>query len=197
MCKRKHTWQWLITIPANSFSLEAFTDFLLGSPVILEIPVAWFLGHFTTRTKFSTCHLIEPADLVWFLNSKNHLSEESQPSRRVAHPQAIAWKANVVESREFARNFPTEKVKNEAEVRGITPVSANDWGKNTAAVAINLYLFAFLFWPLRACSKCMWQRVLLGVFFFVCELVCWCALLGCFFVYMIKNVDSECSVWKK
>jgi hypothetical protein len=39
--------------------------------------------------------------------------------------------------------FPDE-VQNEAEVRGSTPVSANDWGKNTAAVA-ELIKFA-LYW---------------------------------------------------
>jgi hypothetical protein len=45
-------------------------------------------------------------------------------------------KAYVVECRVFASYFPSDEVQNEAEVRGSTPVSANDWGKNTAAVAV-------------------------------------------------------------
>ena len=32
--------------------------------------------------------------------------------------------------------FPERRGPNEAVVRGSTPVSANDWGKNTAAVAV-------------------------------------------------------------
>jgi hypothetical protein len=36
----------------------------------------------------------------------------------------------------FASHFPSDKVQNEAEIRGSTPVSANDWGKNTTAVAV-------------------------------------------------------------
>ena len=40
-------------------------------------------------------------------------------------------KANVVECRVFASHF-----QNESEVTGSTPVSANDWGKNTTAVAV-------------------------------------------------------------
>jgi hypothetical protein len=39
------------------------------------------------------------------------------------------------------------KVQNEAEVRGSTPVSANDWGKNTTAVAV-LIKFALYWAPL-------------------------------------------------
>ena len=45
-------------------------------------------------------------------------------------------KAYVVECRVFASYFQSDEVQNEAEVRGSTPVSANDWGKNTAAVAV-------------------------------------------------------------
>ena len=41
-------------------------------------------------------------------------------------------KANVVEYRVFAGHFPSDVVQNEAEIRGSTPVSASDWGKNTA-----------------------------------------------------------------
>jgi hypothetical protein len=45
----------------------------------------------------------------------------------------------------FARShFPSDEVQNEAEVRGSTTVLANDWGKNTTAVAI-LIKFA-LYW---------------------------------------------------
>ena len=43
---------------------------------ILGIPVAWFLDHFTTRTRLRT-DLVEPADLIWFLYSKNHLTGDS------------------------------------------------------------------------------------------------------------------------
>jgi len=39
-------------------------------------------------------------------------------------------------------HFPSDEVQNEAVVRGSTPVSANNWGKNTAAMAI-LIQFAF------------------------------------------------------
>ena len=38
----------------------------------------------------------------------------------------------------FASHFPSDKVQDEAEVRGSIPVLANDWGKNTAAVAVLL-----------------------------------------------------------
>ena len=31
------------------------------------------MDHFTTKTRLRTC-LAEPADLIWFLNSKNHLT---------------------------------------------------------------------------------------------------------------------------
>jgi len=44
----------------------------------------------------------------------------------------------------FASHFPSDKVQNEAEIRRSTPVSANDWGKNTAPVAV-LIEFA-LYW---------------------------------------------------
>jgi len=40
--------------------------------------------------------------------------------------------------------FPEQRVQNEAEVRGSTPVPANEWGKNTAAAAA-LIKFA-LYW---------------------------------------------------
>ena len=40
-------------------------------------------------------------------------------------------KASAVECRVFASHFPSDEVQNEAEIRGSTPVSANDWGKNT------------------------------------------------------------------
>jgi len=36
----------------------------------------------------------------------------------------------------FASHFPSDEVQNEAEIRGSTPVSANDWGKNTTPVAV-------------------------------------------------------------
>jgi len=44
----------------------------------------------------------------------------------------------------FASHFPSDEVQNEAEVRGSPPVSANDWGKNTTAVAV-LIKFALKF----------------------------------------------------
>ena len=40
-------------------------------------------------------------------------------------------KANVVECCVFASHYPSDEVQNEAEISGSTPVSANDWGKNT------------------------------------------------------------------
>ena len=39
-------------------------------------------------------------------------------------------KANVVECRVFTSHFPSDEVQEKAQVRGSTPVSANDWGKN-------------------------------------------------------------------
>jgi len=45
-------------------------------------------------------------------------------------------KASVAEYRVFASHSPSDEVQNEAQVRGSTPVSANDLGKNTAAMAI-------------------------------------------------------------
>jgi len=39
-------------------------------------------------------------------------------------------------------HFPCDEVQNEAEVRGSTPVSASDWGKNTAAWASLISLCA-------------------------------------------------------
>jgi len=48
-------------VPLPSLRLtEPFTDLLLGSPEALGIPVAWFLDHFTTRTRLRT-DLAEPA----------------------------------------------------------------------------------------------------------------------------------------
>ena len=44
----------------------------------------------------------------------------------------------------FASQIPSGKVQNVAEVRGSTPVLANDWGKNMAAVVV-LIDFA-LYW---------------------------------------------------
>ena len=41
-------------------------------------------------------------------------------------------------------HFPSDEVRDEAEVRGSTPVPGSDWGKNTAAVAV-LIKFA-LYW---------------------------------------------------
>ena len=54
-------------------------------------------------------------------------------------------KASVVECRVFASHFPSDEVQNEAEIRGSTPVSANDWGKNTTTAAI-LIEFALYCW---------------------------------------------------
>jgi len=39
----------------------------------------------------------------------------------------------------FASHFPSDEVQNEAEIRGSTPVSANDWGKNTTPVAVLIF----------------------------------------------------------
>jgi hypothetical protein len=36
----------------------------------------------------------------------------------------------------FASHFPSDEVQDEAKVRKNTPASANDWGKNTAAVVV-------------------------------------------------------------
>jgi len=38
--------------------------------------------------------------------------------------------------------FPSDEVQDETEVRGSTPVSANDWGKNTAAWPYSLSLLS-------------------------------------------------------
>jgi len=66
-------------------------------------------------------------------------------------------KANVVECRVFASHFPSDEVQNEFEIRGSTPVSANDWGKNTAAVAV-LIEFA-LYWASLILLRAVQLRV--------------------------------------
>ena len=45
-------------------------------------------------------------------------------------------KANAAGCRVFASHFPSDEVQDEAKVRKNTPASANDWGKNTAAVVV-------------------------------------------------------------
>ena len=57
-------------------------------------------------------------------------------------------KANVVGCRMFARHFPSDEVQDEAEVRGNAPVSAHDWSKNTAAVAVFIDFALYLTRPL-------------------------------------------------
>ena len=57
----------------------------------------------------------------------------------------------------FASHFPSEKVQNEAENRGGTPVSANDWGKNTTPAAV-LIEFA-LYWASLILLRAMQLRV--------------------------------------
>ena len=57
----------------------------------------------------------------------------------------------------FASHFPSDEVQDEAEVRGSTPVSANDWGKNMAAVAV-LINFA-LYWPSMISMRAMQLEV--------------------------------------
>ena len=52
---------------------------------------------------------------------------------------------------------PSDKVQNEGEIRGSTPVSANDWGKNTAPVAV-LIDFA-LYWASLILLRAMQLRV--------------------------------------
>ena len=61
-------------------------------------------------------------------------------------------KANVVECRVFASHF-----QNESEVTGSTPVSANDWGKNTTTVAV-LIEFA-LYWASLILLRAVQLRV--------------------------------------
>jgi len=53
--------------------------------------------------------------------------------------------------------FPERRGPNEAVVRGSTPVSANDWGKNTAAVAV-LIKFA-LNWAFLILLRAMQLKV--------------------------------------
>ena len=48
----------------------------------------------------------------------------------------------------FARHFPSDEVQDEAEVRGNAPVSAHDWSKNTAAVAVFIDFALYLTRPL-------------------------------------------------
>ena len=61
------------------------------------------------------------------------------------------------QGRVFASHFPSDEVQDEAEVRGSTPVSANDWGKNMAAVAV-LINFA-LYWPSMISMRAMQLEV--------------------------------------
>ena len=53
-------------------------------------------------------------------------------------------KAHVVGRRVFASHFRSDEVQDEAEVRGSTPVSANDWGKNTTLVAVLIEFALYL-----------------------------------------------------
>ena len=57
----------------------------------------------------------------------------------------------------FASHFPIDEVQNEAEIRGSTPVSANDWCKNTTPVAV-LIEFA-LYWASLILLRAMQLRV--------------------------------------
>ena len=57
----------------------------------------------------------------------------------------------------IASHFPSDKVQNEAEIRGSTPVSANDWGKKTTPVAV-LIEFA-LYWASLILLRAMQLRV--------------------------------------
>jgi len=66
-------------------------------------------------------------------------------------------KANVIECRVFASRFPSDEVQNEAEIRGSTPVSANDWGKNTTIVAILIDLA--LYWASLILLRAVQLRV--------------------------------------
>ena len=43
-----------------------------------------------------------------------------------------------------ASHFPSDEVQYETEIRGSTPVSANDWGKNTTPVAV--FIEFALYW---------------------------------------------------
>ena len=66
-------------------------------------------------------------------------------------------KANVVECRVFASHFPSDEVQNEAEIRGSTPVSANDWGKNATPVAV--LIESVLYWASLILLRAMQLRV--------------------------------------
>jgi len=60
---------------------------------------------------------------------------------KLLHEQGYGLrKSNAVGCRVFASHFPSDEVQDETEVRGSTPVSANDWGKNTAAVTVLIKL---------------------------------------------------------
>jgi hypothetical protein len=49
----------------------------------------------------------------------------------------------------FASHFPSDEVQNEVEIRGSTPVSANDWGKNTTPVAVLIEFALYWAWSWR------------------------------------------------
>jgi hypothetical protein len=69
-------------------------------------------------------------------------------ARKLLSEQGFGFrKASVVVCLVFASHFPSDEVQNEAEIRGSTPVSANDWGENTAAAAV-LIEFALNWAPL-------------------------------------------------
>ena len=71
--------------------------------------------------------------------------EKSRPSpsncvtpsaRKLLSEQGFCFrKANVIECRVFASYFPSDEVQDEAEARGSTPISANDWDKSTALLS--------------------------------------------------------------
>ena len=80
------------------------------------------------------------------------------PACKLLSEQGFGFrKANDVECRVFASHLPSDEVQNEAEVRGTTPVSANDWGKNTTAVAV-LIKFA-LYWASLLLLRAVQLRV--------------------------------------
>ena len=57
----------------------------------------------------------------------------------------------------FASHFPSDEVQIETEIRGSIPVSANDWGKNTAPVAV--FIDFALCWASLILLRAMQLRV--------------------------------------
>ena len=134
---------------------------------MLEAKYAHFLLSFASAIKLRSRGLYRVPEVRdekikrWKCSSKEEGDpEEESPSPsncvtpfacKLLSEQGFGFrKADVVECRVFASHFPSDEVQNETGVRGSTPVSANDWGKNMAAWPYSLSISIL-------CKKWSWE----------------------------------------